>query len=148
MPVFFSGVDVMFRNLAGVKDCDDQVASELESAGIEVNVMPLVLQGEVPTRIIGSLHGWGFTRSWRYWVCKGPGLEVDVAVPLHERHGRAVRVAGHCGCPHPVEWHYGLAVGLYHVDSQEGLNALAAAIESVVNQARVKYPEEFAKNGK
>jgi adenosyl cobinamide kinase/adenosyl cobinamide phosphate guanylyltransferase len=40
-------------------------------------------------------------------------------------------VDGHCGCPSPREWHHGFAVGLYHVDTQEALNALADTIRRV-----------------
>lgn len=108
--------------------CED----ELTAAGIPIYTMKfLAEQGEVPSASRGQLSMWGFKRAWYYWVATGPGLPPAVADALHEAHGRVVRVDGHCGCPSPREWFKGFGVGCYHVDTQEGLNALAAAIKSV-----------------
>ncbi len=124
----------MFPNYAGSAsaDMDAAIADELKQAGIEVHTLPGPAKGEVKTVIIGSLHKWYFGRAWRYWVCDGPGIEVETAERLHKEFGRVVRVGGHCGCPSPREWFGGLACGIYHVDSQEGLNALAATIRGLV----------------
>ena len=126
-------------NYAGSKDpnLDSLIEEELTAAGIETAKMPnfYALRREVPTRVIGELHGWGFQRAWYYWVAEGPGIPSDVAMKLHETHGKEVRVAGHCGCPSPLEWYHGFAVGLYHVDTPEGLKALADAIKSVYVEA-------------
>lgn len=123
------------KNYAGRADVDEELAAELTAAGIPVCRMPEILRkhnGEVETIVIGDLHGWGFKRAWYYWVCEGPGIEVEAAERLHAAHGKVVRVAGHCGCPSPREWFKGLACGSYHVDTQEGLSALAATIRSLV----------------
>lgn len=106
--------------------------SELKQAGIEVMILPIHLpSSEVPSLAVGELSMWSFQRAWYYWIAEGPGLPVEIAEKLHEKHGQVVRVDGHCGCPSPREWFHGFGVGLYHVDTQEGLNALAEAIRSV-----------------
>lgn len=134
-----------FPNKTGENADNDQVLrAELRAAGIptmqEHDGYPpeymaatfLELSGEVKTSVMGALYGWKFTRNWYYWVAKGPGIEIAAAEKLHEEHGKTVRVAGHCGCPHPREWYKGLAVGDYHVDSPSGLKALAETIRSLV----------------
>lgn len=126
------------KNYAGCADKDTEIAAELETAGIHVHWLPEFMRtkrGEVQTIVMGDLHGWTFERAWYYWVAKGPGIDVETAERLHAEHGQAVRVDGHCGCPSPREWFRGLACGHYHVDSQEGLNALAATIRSLVTKS-------------
>ncbi len=127
---------IYLKNLAGVQGCNDIVIAELTFADIKHHVMPVKLSGEVPTNVIGYLDpsGWGFTRAWTYWVCKGPGIPPDIAEELHKTHGNYVRVAGHCGCPSPLEWYKGFAVGSYHVDTLEGLKALADTIKAIIQQ--------------
>ena len=75
-------------NYAGSKDpnLDSLIEEELTAAGIETAKMPnfYALRREVPTRVIGELHGWGFQRAWYYWVAEGPGIPSDVAMKLHE----------------------------------------------------------------
>lgn len=132
-----------FPNRAGDHtDADDVLRAELEKAGIEVESHNWFRRnsGEVKTSIMGSLHGWIFKRAWLYWTAEGPGIELAAADRLHAEHGMSVRVAGHCGCPSPKEWFHGLAVGHYHVDDQEGLNALAATIRELVNRASINSP--------
>jgi hypothetical protein len=82
------------------------------------------------------------SQSWRYWVAEGPGIPPDDAERLHARFGRVVRVDGHCGAPSPREWFGGFAVGLYHVDTQEGLGALAVTIREVAARAAKRSTEE------
>ena len=118
---------------------------ELKAAGINI-IVRFSLYGEVPSHAYGSLSMWGFERAWYYWVAKGPGLPVEVAERLHATHGRQVRVNGHCGCPSPREWFKGFGVGSYHVDTPEGLRALADAIRSVYDAA--KDPEATPRTGK
>tara|TARA_Y100000310_G_C20539180_1_gene742371 strand:+ start:683 stop:973 length:291 start_codon:yes stop_codon:yes gene_type:complete len=86
----------------------------------------------VYTIIFGELHGWTFHRAWRYWICKGPGIEFNYATKLHEQFGQVVRVDGCCGCPSPLEQFHGLAVNSYHVDTLPGLKALADTIKEVI----------------
>jgi hypothetical protein len=126
-----------FPNRAGDhEDTDDVLSAELEAAGITVEKHEFLRRRnrEVKTAVIGSLHGWGFERAWYYWVATGPGIELEAAEKLHAAHGRSVRVDGHCGCPSPGEWFKGLACGSYHVDDQEGLNALAETIRELVSR--------------
>jgi hypothetical protein len=122
-----------FPNYAGKNDVDEKISKELEIAGIKSTKMPEFFRErhEVKTIIVGELYGWYFERAWYYWMARGPGIPSDIATTLHEKFGREVRVAGHCGCPSPLEWYHGFAVGNYHVDTQEGLKALADVIKSV-----------------
>ena len=127
-----------FPNRAGLpsEENDDVLTKELRTAGITINKFEFLLDRsrEVKSSVMGSLHGWTFERAWYYWVCKGPGIELTAATKLHESHGKVVRVDGHCGCPSPKEWFKGLACGHYHVDTQEGLNALADTIKSLIQE--------------
>ena len=130
------------KNYAGRNDVDNELREELTLAGIEVYEVPELMRGkvssEIGTIITGSLHGWSFQRAWYYWVAKGPGIEVEAAEKLHAKFGKEVRVAGHCMCPSPREWYKGLAVGYYHVDTQEGLRALANTIKDIVEREKKK----------
>jgi hypothetical protein len=133
-----------FPNRAGDHpDTDEILRAELHAAGLQTlqeaeGKPPEFLadllrrnSGEVKTSVIGSFHGWEFKRAWYYWMVKGPGLDIKLASALHETHGKEVRVAGHCGCPHPREWYNGFAVPDYHVDTPEGLKALVDALKAV-----------------
>ena len=144
-----------FSNRAGsYPETDDILAAELRAAGIVCNLdMPdcqndeikqlfRETSGEVKTSVRGTLHGWKFERAWYYWMAEGPGIDVETAEKLHATHGKEVRVAGHCGCPSPREWYKGLACGSYHVDTQEGLNALAATIKGLVENSTPLLPEK------
>lgn len=134
-----------FPNKAGDHpDTDAILRAELAAAGIPTiqeaegkapDYLATYLRatsGEVKTSVIGVLHGWAFKRAWYYWTASGPGIDVDTAEALHATHGQVVRVAGHCGCPSPREWFKGLACGEYHVDTPEGLKALADTINGLV----------------
>ncbi len=129
-----------FQNVAGMGSSnpmgvDAILTAELESAGITARRRPKCFReaqgGEPKSIIVGDLHRWGFLRAWYYWVAKGPGIPPEDAMILHAEHGTSVRVSGDCGCPSPLEYLHGFAVGFYHVDNQEGLNALAAMIRKI-----------------
>jgi hypothetical protein len=124
------------KNAAGDKSCDDYIREELNIAGVPFEEFDLFKKsnGEVPSSIIGLLDGWEFRRAWYYWVVSSTKntLLFKYADPLHESFGKDVRVDGHCGCPSPREWckaPWQMGVNFYHVDSQEGLNALVNAIK-------------------
>lgn len=122
----------VFPNMAGVDTCDETLEKELLEAGIEVIKLPIhVPQSEVPSKLIGSVERWSFKRAWYYWVAEGPGISVEDATDLFHTHGQEVRTEGHCGCPSPKEWNKNFGTGMYHVDTQEGLNALAAMIRKI-----------------
>lgn len=123
------------ENLAGVNGCDDTVTQELEEAGIEIHSYDFLRdRGEVPTSIIGTLGGWGFERAWYYWIAKGPGIPPEIADKLHKTHGTDVRVDGHCGSISPRKAFKGFAVGHYHIDTQDGLNAIAETIREIISE--------------
>lgn len=126
-------------------ETDKILAAELDAAGIthkpeeESTIRLITKRSEVETGIMGFWNGWKFERAWTYWVCTGPGIPLKEAELLHAKFGKVVRVDGHCGCPSPREWFHGLGCGHYHVDTQEGLNALAATIKGIVESAL--YPK-------
>lgn len=83
----------------------------------------------------GTLYGWVFSFRNYYWIAEATGgivLPLAYANPLHKAFGKEVRVDGNCTCPSPERWFNpsrGFAgVPLYHVDSVDGLKALADAI--------------------
>lgn len=125
-----------FPNLAGkTLGVDARCTWELALAKIEVHSLPESTREthpEMRTIIIGGLGDWTFRRAWSYWIAEGPGIPPEIATELHEAHGKEVRVDGHCGCPSPLEWCKGFAVGMYHVDTQEGLNALSRVIRQIL----------------
>jgi len=124
------------NNYAGRSDKDFEISAELMGAGIKIHKLEFLRdRGEVKTSVSGSLFLWSFERAWYYWVAQGPGIPPKYANELHEKFGKDVRVDGHCGCPSPKEWFKGFAVGHYHVDTQEGLNALADTIRKVAAES-------------
>lgn len=133
-----------FPNYAGKSDIDDALVAELEVAGIQPYRLPELLRkkGEIKTIIVGTLHGWTFERAWYYWRAEGPGLPPKYADALHVRFGKEARVAGHCGCPSPLEWYKGFAVGDYHVDSPRALAGLALALKACANGAALRSETE------
>lgn len=112
-------------------DVDQQIEKELTEARIEIHHYHIRAHGEVPTELIAICHGWKFTRRWYYYAAEGPGIPPDKAEEFHRTWGTQVRVEGHCGCPSPLEWCHGFAVGSYHIDTQEGLNAFVALLTSI-----------------
>ncbi len=153
------------KNLAGETKADLFILEELGNAGIEV-VEGRRSKGEVPYSITGKLGDWNFIRAWYYWMAgaqKGKGLPLEAALELHNReypiieelrkgqsieikkgqpiktYGQVIRVDGNAGCPTPTSM-----VRLYHVDTQEGLNALAGAIRNLYGMASSgTNPEEI-----
>lgn len=135
----------MFPNKTGDHpDTDDILREELRLAGIPTlqeaeGKSPDYLarffrenSGEVKTSVMGTLHGWLFKRARCYWICEGPGIELAAAEKLYAEYGKVVRVNGHGMSPSPRDWFKGLVCGHYHVDTQEGLNALASTIRELV----------------
>lgn len=139
-----------FPNVAGRGKSDPEgvdaiLCAELEAAGITVQRRPEFCRedgGEPQSIVIGSLHGWGFRRTWYYWIAEGRGIPPDDAMSLHADHGTSVRVEGHCGCPSPLEYCHGFAVNSYHVDNAEGLAALAKMIRIVWQRAEATTAEK------
>lgn len=125
----------VFPNYAGRNDVDDLLAKELEDAGIDVHRYPFEINGEVKTRVVGTVGGkWIFKRAWYYWVAEGDGIPPSYAWDLYRTNGKDARIDGHCGCVDP-SYCRGFAIGLYHVDNASGLKALADTIRRVVDDA-------------
>ena len=148
-----------------LKALDIQIEVELKEAGIEVHSLSVLrgikianeknhpesssdelaevrANGEVPTQHLGQLGSWGFSRAWYYWIATGPGIPPEDAKRLHDKNGHACRVDGHAGAPDPIEHCRGFAVGCYHVDTQNGLNALANTIREVLERNGPSEEEE------
>jgi hypothetical protein len=122
-----------FPNKAGTHaDTNDILTAELIAAGIEAVKLPITLKNEVVTNIIGHIGPWSFERAWYYWRAKGPGIPIDDAIALHESLGEEVRVAGYAGGIDPRKAYSGFGVTDYHIDSAEGLKALADLIKKII----------------
>lgn len=146
-----------FPNKAGDhEDTDGILTEELHAAGIQTceeaeghfsDSMKAFFRkssGEVKTSVFGILHGWQFKRNWYYWVCTGPGIPVEEAEELNNRLGEVVRVDGFAGGLDPREHFKGLACGAYHVDTPEGLKALADVIKGLVEKSEKILSERKA----
>jgi hypothetical protein len=129
-----------FNNYAGLgkhhpKDVDRNLTLELVTAGIEPQPMPESFRekqgGECYTVVIGQLYGWTFRRAWYYWMAEGPGVPAQYAMELFKHHGSDVRVGGHAGSPSPLEYAQGFPITHYHIDTQDGLSALAEVIRRI-----------------
>lgn len=132
------------KNLAGETQADLHILKELGEAGIEIVEGPKS-QGEVQYTLTGKLGDWNFDRAWYYWMAcaqNGNGLPFAVATELHNKeysiegeqesrkYGKVIRVGGCAGAPEPSG-----DISSYHIDSQEGLNALAGAIRDLHGMA-------------
>lgn len=132
-----------FPNYAGRNDVDAQLIKELADAGIGYISMDMFRKqsGEVVTSVRGELKidpgmprlVWGFERLWYYWSAHGygAGIPLEYAEKLHATHGEVARVAGYGGGRDPGDWNRGFAIDSYHVDTVEGLKALADTIKQV-----------------
>ena len=123
----------IFPNMAGSQCNPEIIEKELEDAGIKVYKFPYLTQNsEVDCGFQGVIEFkggcWEFKRAWYYWVADGPGIPPEEAIKLHICHGNEVRVDGNCTCPRPSK---GFATSKYHIDTQEGLNALAKIIKKL-----------------
>jgi hypothetical protein len=109
------------------------VRKELTEAGIEVVDFPVFINscGEVPTSIVGSFAGWIFKRLWYYYSASGPGIPSDIAEEFNNKWGKIVRVGGMAGGISPLRYYEGFAVGDYHIDTQEGLNAFVELLKTI-----------------
>ena len=114
------------KNAAGDKYCDSYLKSELEKAGIDVVESKTPQRGEVPATISGKLKGWEFTRAWYYWIASGEKIPESLAIALNDKFGKEVRIYGYAGGL-PSSRAIGGVDG-YHIDTQDGLNALANII--------------------
>lgn len=125
-----------FPNRAGmpIEDNDKVLRTELELAGIHVEYFKNLFDNdEVKTGVMGTLYRWNFQRQWTYWAATGnhAGLPPEVADRLYATHGVTVRVDGYGTGEDPRQRLRGLAPAYYHVDTLEGLKALADAIKGV-----------------
>ena len=134
------------HNLAGCKPEEGTLDAkrELDFAGVDVFDLPggITTSGEVEIKLLGKIDSWLFTRAWRYWVVEGPGLPLEYAVPLDDKWGHDVRASGDCDCRGPIFWEKGHPVNLYHVDTREGLMALAEAIRQSGKDGLKKFGKE------
>lgn len=94
---------IMFPNLAGCANCDDDVRRELLRAQIPVTEGHRIV-GEVQTSLKGELLKWKFQRQWRYWMATGQ-MPLLYAISLYnDPIGRTdIRVNGHCAAPEPTK---------------------------------------------
>ncbi|MDO8640836.1 MAG: hypothetical protein Q7R33_04780 [Nitrosarchaeum sp.] len=141
-----------FPNYAGRNDVDDMLVKELTDAGITVEKYESFRDhGEVKSSVRGVITPcsemqrcqWTFSRAWYYWIAHGEGIPLEYAERLHAIYGQVVRVDGNAGCPSPLEWNKGFAIDCYHVDTAEGLKALADTIKLVAENSKLKNHENL-----
>lgn len=132
------------KNLAGTGN-NEQAMKEMEEAGLKTTMQFEGYQetNECKLRITGSLGPWIFTRSWYYWVAKGPGINIEQAIQLNEKYRTVVRADGYAdGIEDLWEHCKGFAVGTYHIDTQEGLNAFAELLRKIMKNAKTKEKQK------
>lgn len=141
------------QNLAGNKDCDAAIETELTRCGIEI-VRGERSAHEVAASITGKLGAFTFRRAWYYWIVEGR-MPFETAMSLYNNPvgRRDIRTAGFAGNidPHEfgtdyfdeagdmLEWaevkggagYASAFVRGYHVDSELGLYILAEAIRGL-----------------
>jgi hypothetical protein len=138
----------MFKNLAGVANCDEHIKYELERCRIPIEQAQGPIQSEVPYTLIGKLNGpYTFTRLWTYWVVEGL-VPLSVAKELYaDPVGRDdIRVAGHCGCPPPEAWAEWITLDEERVIPVPPDNPKIAGVYTMLNDRMVvfsDFPESF-----
>lgn len=91
----------------------------------------IVQYREVPTSVIGFAHRWKFERRWYYYSAEGPGIPPEFAVPFDKEWGKQVRAEGDGACRGAVHHGQGFGIGMYHIDTQAGLNAFIALLKKI-----------------
>ncbi len=127
------------KNYAGMSMTNKnmKITKELVTAGINILQDASLLKNEVSTTVKGSLHGWEFERFWYYWMCIGPSIPYEEAKKLNKLNKSFfsdVRVEGYTS-------------GTYHVNTQEGLKALADVIKKVHGN-KDYYTTDYIKSAK
>jgi hypothetical protein len=93
------------QNLAG-KDTvrnDKQILLELTRCGIAAEPFDCG-SSEVQCTLRGRMGGTVFTRAWTYWIVSTHmPLNIAQRMYAHPVGVTDIRVAGHCGCPAPVD---------------------------------------------
>jgi len=118
-------------------DVDEQIKKEATEAGLIVTDY-FSREGEVPTKLFVHGYRWSFERAWYYWRAKGLGIPPEFAVPFDKVWGKQVRVDGDCACRGAEFWGEGFAIGSYHIDTQEGLNAFVQLLASIHKSRKEK----------
>lgn len=114
-------------------------AHSLAMAGISCPLPPEDVRTETVTcyDVTAQLHGWTFGRRWYYWSasCKDSknAIPLDDAKVLFEKFPKDLRLDGDCGCPPPTHAAY-----LYHIDTQDALNALTEYLTDRAAKTSVK----------
>ena len=86
---------------------------------------------EVPTGIVGFYLKWKFERAWYYYVASGAGIPPEFAAPFDKEWGKEVRANGDCACRGAEFWGEGFGIGMYHIDTQRGLNAFVGMLRKI-----------------
>ncbi len=123
-------------------EVQETIERELSLAGIKFKLGESRLDhGEVPYNGIGTSNRWVFSRNWYYWVAKGPGIPPTFANEFDQQWGREARAEGDAGCSGSLALNGGFATSLYHIDTQEALNAFVCLLSRV----NTPSPEQVGK---
>ena len=117
-------------NLAGLKECDADIVKELTESGATVLLQDHV-HSEVPYHYIGCVGNFILIRAWYYWVAKSiKGLPESAAEELNANYRNVIRVKGFAGGTDVKQWlSENNTIDLYHIDTQEGLNAFVKFVK-------------------
>ncbi len=140
------------HNLAGVPTpiTDAMIRVELAKAGIPAVHVSKSTHGEVPCTVIGILRDLRsgqdivFERLFCYWAVRlRIAVPLDQAKALNDKWGKVVRINGGPGIEGEIWQFCEEGVYYYHVDTQEGLNALVGAIRGAfMLQAQAAVTED------
>ena len=120
------------KNLAGDKDCDAEIITELSTAGIFLKQIKSENR-EVPASVDGIFGGWEFKRACCYWIAKAPygsGISIAAVRMFNNIWRDVVRVNGRAGGIATEELHTP-TIHTYHIDTQEGLNAFVCLLRAL-----------------
>lgn len=129
------------KNLAGVKDAEGVIRSELLTAGIDPAELRRVVKRpdfEVPSHLVALVRGFTIARGWVYYRVSGVmprslAIQLDESPPAPNSQGKyaggrgvlgdVVRAQGYAGGRSPRELTGDLFKDGYHIDTHEGLTA-------------------------
>lgn len=141
-------------NLAGRKEeADAYIKAELEMAGIDIIHEPNNAC-ETDVSYTGKLGEFTFKRAWRYWMVSG-FMPYEYAVEMYNDPigKKDVRVAGHCGCPHPEGYiEYFSPQGKKYAEIKELESYIkkygdSPIIESLKNSKDIEWVDDPSKMG-
>jgi len=123
---------VVFREKTEVRKCYKEGSEPWKLARMGIHgaceVKPEDIVEVTLYDLTAEADGWVFRRAWYYWCCNTVkrSVPLEIAKEFNETWREVVRVDGFAGGQDVRR-----DVDAYHVDTQEGLDALGALIRSL-----------------